>query len=361
MQVSVKRWSSLVVDPATSLLQAIKRMDDVGCKLLLVMHAERFVGLVSIGDIQRAIIRNVALSEPVGSVLRPDILVCHRDTPESRVRAEMLRCRTPFMPLLDRDGALADVVFWEDLFPHEDVRSLPAALDLPVVVMAGGAGTRLRPLTNILPKPLLPYGEKTIVETIMDRFLRVGCRRFYLSLNYKAGMIRHYFSELKSPSYEVVCFEEDKPLGTAGSLSLIADSLKQPFFVSNCDIVIEQDLEEVWAYHLANRNELTVVAALKHVKLAYGSLVTGEDGLLRELSEKPEWVFKVNTGVYILEPHLLPMVPRATFYNMTDLMQAIVARGGRVGVFPVSEGSWTDIGNWTDYAQLIRRTGQAGE
>jgi NDP-sugar pyrophosphorylase family protein len=256
---------------------------------------------------------------------------------------------------LDAEGGLADVVFWEDVFPEQEAVAKHCSLGLPVVIMAGGTGVRLRPLTNILPKPLLPFGGKTIIETIMDRFVQAGCKQFHLSLNYKAALIRHYFAELKESPYAVDFFEEGQPLGTAGSLSLIAASLKTPFFVSNCDIVIEQDLEEVWEYHRSNRNELTVVAALKHVKLAYGSLVTGEDGLLRELSEKPEWVFKVNSGVYILEPHLLPMIPPDTFYNMTDLIDAILARGGRVGVFPVSEQSWTDIGNWEDYSRLLAR------
>jgi len=145
-------------------------------------------------------------------------------------------------------------------------------------------------------------------------------------------------------------------LGTAGSLSLVADSIKTPFFVSNCDIVIDQDLDEVWQYHQSNKNELTIVAALKHVKLAYGSLVTGENGLLKELSEKPEWVFKVNSGVYILEPHLLSMIPCGRFYNMTDLIDTVLARNGRVGVFPVSEQSWTDIGTWDDYSRLFGKT-----
>ena len=353
MDKNKKRWAPLVVSSSMSLLEAIKKMDEVRCKLLLMLDEGHFTGLVSIGDIQRAIIKNVPLDVPVNTVVRSDIIVCRDDDPEEKIRAEMLRCRAAFMPLLDAHGGLADVIFWEEVFPDQTVKHTKHSLDLPVVIMAGGVGSRLRPLTNILPKPLLPYGGKTIIETIMDRFVQAGCKKFFLSLNYKASLIRHYFEELKNASYEISSFEEEIPLGTAGSLSLIADSLKTPFFVSNCDIVIEQDLREVWDYHHTNKNELTIVAALKHVKLAYGSLITGEDGLLRELSEKPELLFKVNTGVYLLEPQLLSMIPKGEFYNMTDLIDAVVARGGRVGVFPVSEGSWTDIGNWSDYSQLL--------
>ncbi len=355
MSGSNSRWANLTVSPAMPIVQAIKRMDDVRCKLLLVVDEQRFVSLLSIGDIQRAIIRNVPLTEPVGTVLRDDIIVCRKSDSAATVQSEMLRCRAAFMPILDADDNLADVVFWEDVFADTVEKRSASKLGLPVVIMAGGTGSRLRPLTNVLPKPLLPFGQKTIIETIMERFLQVGCTEFHLSLNYKAAMIRHYFEQLGALPYTLNAFEEDRPLGTAGSLSLVADRLKSPFFVSNCDIVIEQDLEEVWRYHRANNNELTIVAALKHVKLAYGSLVTGEDGLLRELSEKPEWVFKVNSGVYILEPHLLSLIPSGTFFNMTDLIDLLLARGGRVGVFPVSEGSWQDIGNWDDYSRLLGR------
>lgn len=349
MNKNQERLASLVVSPQDSLLHAVKRMDEVRCKLLLVLDAGRFVGLVSIGDIQRAIIRNVALGEAVGTVLRSDIVVCRVGDSEALIRAEMLRCRAAFMPLLDAGGSLADVVFWEDLFPDQAGLAHRCDLNLPVVIMAGGTGSRLRPLTNVIPKPLLPFDNRTIIETIMDRFVQAGCTKFLVSLNYKAAMIRNYFAELSDRPYEISFFEEEMPLGTAGGLSLIADELKTPFFVSNCDIVIDQDLGEVWDYHQSNQNDLTVVAALKHVKLAYGSLITGEDGLLQELSEKPEWVFKVNSGVYILDPHVLGHIPTNTFFNMTDLMERVKGAEGRVGVFPVSEGSWKDIGNWSDY------------
>jgi dTDP-glucose pyrophosphorylase len=352
-----ERVQSVTVGPTLTIIQALRRMDEIGCKLLLILDGEIFRGLLSIGDIQRAIIRNVEMSAPIASILRSEFLVGHEGMTREEMKRELLRARAVFLPIVTSERKLVDVIFWDQFFPSEDAVER-TKLGLPVVVMAGGVGSRLRPLTNVLPKPLLPIGEKTIIETIMDRFVTVGCRQFYLSLNYKASMIRHYFQSLNAPQYQITCFEEDRPLGTAGSLSLLREQIRQTFFVTNCDIIVDQEIDEVVNYHRTNRNELTAVAALKHVKLAYGTLVTSEDGLLRELSEKPEWIFKVNSGVYILEPHLLSMVPTGTFYNMTDLINGILGRGGRVGVFPISEGSWTDIGNWSDYEQIIRRTSQ---
>jgi dTDP-glucose pyrophosphorylase len=338
-----------------SLLQAVKRMDEVRCKLLLVIEAGRFIGLVSIGDIQRAIIRNVPLNERVGTVIRSDIVVCRVTDIESKVRAEMLRCRAAFMPLLDAGGGLVDVVFWEDIFPQQKARSKPRSLRLPVVIMAGGTGSRLRPLTNVLPKPLLPIGDRTIIETIMDQFEAVGCDTFSLALNYKANLLRYYFTDGDGKGRKVHFFEENKPLGTAGSLSLIKPHLQDTFFVSNCDIIVDQSIPEILDYHRENMNVLTVVAALKHLTIPYGTLETRNDGLLKSLNEKPELVFKVNTGVYILEPQVLESIPNDTFFNMTDLIELLIENGKRVGVFPVAEGSWTDVGNWTDYEQAIAK------
>lgn len=347
-----KQIENITIAPAMSILAALRRMDEVGYKLLIIRDGDAFQGLLSIGDIQRAIIKNVDMATPITSILRTKFLVCYDTMERDDIKREFLRTRSVFMPILSHDKKLVDVAFWDEFFPSDDV-TVVEKLGLPVVIMAGGVGSRLRPLTHVLPKPLLPIGEKTIIETIMDKFVRVGCQKFFLSLNYKASMIRHYFKELNASQYEITCFEEEAPLGTAGSLSLLRSQLTQTFFVTNCDIIIDQEIEEVLKYHRENRNELTIVAALKHIKLAYGALVTGPEGLLERLDEKPDLVFKVNSGVYVLEPQLLAEIPEKTVFNMTELIDVILARGGRVGVFPISEGCWTDIGNWDDYQKCI--------
>ena len=219
--------------------------------------------------------------------------------------------------------------------------------------MAGGKGTRLKPLTNIIPKPLLPIGEKTILETIMDKFMDIGCSAFYLSVNYKADSIRHYFDTLERNNYTISYFKEDKPLGTIGSLFLLKRIINQTFFISNCDIIIEEDYSEIYKYHKANSNEITIVAALKHYPIPYGTIETGENGKLITLTEKPELTFKINSGMYILEPHLLLEIPNNSFYHITDLIEKVKKRKGQIGVFPVSEKSWKDIGNWSEYKEMI--------
>jgi NDP-sugar pyrophosphorylase family protein len=222
-----------------------------------------------------------------------------------------------------------------------------------VIIMAGGEGRRLKPITNILPKALIPLGEKTILEHILQRFYLVGCNEFYISLNYKADMVKYYLSAEQFSIFNITYFQEEKPLGTAGSLTLIKDKIKSPFFLSNCDILIDQELGAIYDFHVENRNKITLVAAMKHLRIPYGTLQTKEDGLLYELTEKPEYNFKINSGLYILEPDVISEIPENQFFHITDLIEKLMEKKERVGVFPVSEGSWIDIGNWDDYLKNI--------
>ena len=193
-----------------------------------------------------------------------------------------------------------------------------------------------------------------MMEDIMDRFVECGCHDFYISVNYKADFIRRYFDNLDKPQYHVDYFQEDKPLGTAGSLHLLKDRISSTFFVSNCDIIIDEDYSEILDFHRQNKNEITVVAALKNYSIPYGTLETGDGGLLTGLTEKPNLTFKINTGMYILEPHLIKEIPSDRLYHITFLIEKLINEGRKVGVFPISEGSWTDIGNWDEYMKYIR-------
>jgi dTDP-glucose pyrophosphorylase len=342
----------ITIRPDSTLLHALKLMDEIERKLLLVMEGNRYIGLLSIGDIQRAIINNTNLNEPIGSILRKeDITVGKPEDSMEEIKAMMLRYRTEFMPVVDEQGGLLELYFWEDLFGVKE-KEVQELFDLPVVIMAGGIGSRLKPLTNVLPKPMVPISEKTMLEEIFDRFNKHGSNRFFISLNYKADLIKYYVNNLQLED-EIVFFKEEKPLGTAGSLSLLRGALNETFFVSNCDILIDQDYSEILRFHRENENEITIVAALKHFPIAYGTIETGDNGLLTKLVEKPELTFKINSGMYILEPELIDEIPRDKFYNITDLIESLQKKGRKVGVFPVSQKSWTDVGDWSHYSRFM--------
>jgi len=320
-------------------------------RLLLVFDGEEFKGVVSIGDIQRSIIKNIPMTSPIRDVMRKNYTFAHVGDKPQAIREMMLERRIEMMPVLDAEGNLVDVYFWNDLL--KDRQPALKQFHLPVVIMAGGKGERLKPLTNIYPKPLIPIGDKTIIETIMDKFVAHGCHDFHISVNYKAEAIRNYFDQLGNPEYNVSYFQEDKPLGTAGSLRLLKDQIKETFFVSNCDILINEDYAEMLDYHRRNQNELTVVAAIKTYSIPYGTIITGENGLLERIEEKPDLTFKINTGLYILEPSLLDDIPDK-FFHITHLMEKLQAQGRRVGVYPISQSDWQDMGDWHEYLRMIK-------
>ena len=346
-----KNIENRCVTSTVNLLTALKQMDTQMVKTLFVFDGDHFEGLLTLGDIQRAIIKNIALTEPVCRILNKNKVYGYVTEGESVIKERIRRMRAEVMPILDENGELVDVWFWNDLFKKAELVQREQ-IDLPVVIMAGGKGTRLKPITNVIPKPLVPVGEKTILEVIMDQFEEIGCHKFYMSVNHKADMIKYYLSQL-SHKYDIEFFQEEKPLGTIGSVSLLKDKIHTPFFVSNCDSINEQDYRDVWDYHVSNHNDMTIVTMIKSFKIPYGVIETGEDGLMITLREKPEQTYQVNTGVYILNPDCIAEIPEGEFFHITQLMEKVKARGGRVGCFPVSEHAWRDMGEWPEYLKMI--------
>lgn len=350
--MKTKRIKELFIDRSSSIITAMQQMDAVNRKLLVVTDKDKYSSLISIGDIQRAIISNIDIQIPIYKILRQDVKVASIYDDKSLVIQSIKERRNEYMPIVNDENEVVDVIFWEDIFSTAE-RKVKPHLGLPVVIMAGGQGTRLRPLTNVFPKPLLPIGQQTIIEDIMDNFESYGCPNFYLSINYKAEYIKLYFDTLSQHKYNIEYFQEPKPLGTAGSMRLLKNKINTTFFVSNCDIIIEDDYSEILKYHHHNNNEITMVAAVKKYSIPYGTLETKENGLLASLQEKPDITFKINTGFYILEPNLLKEIPKNKFFHITNLIEKLIKERRKVGVFPVSEGSWKDIGTWDEYLKLI--------
>lgn len=225
-----------------------------------------------------------------------------------------------------------------------------------MAVMAGGRGTRLDPFTRILPKPLIPVGEKPIIEIILDRFAAHGVRHFWLSINHKGRMIRAYFEEATG-AYTVSFLEEDRPLGTAGALHQLAGKVTAPLFVTNCDIVVTADLASIYEFHRANGYDMTVVGSAQQHTIPYGVCELDEAGALRRIVEKPRYDVVVNTGMYVISPHVLEAIPGDRRLDMTELIGRLLSGGARLGVYPVPESAWLDVGQWEEFRKAVRRLG----
>ena len=349
----IDKIKNRIISVDTTIIQALKKMDVEMVKLLFVFDNERFIGILTIGDIQRAIIKNVDMNAVVLSILDKNKIYAKVTESLEIIKKKMYELRAECMPLVDENNKLLDIYFWKEMF-SDGKRERTDKIDVPVVIMAGGLGTRLKPLTNIIPKPLIPVNEKTILETIIDQFNGIGCAKYYISVNYKSEIIEYYFANLDK-KYDLTFLKENRPLGTIGSVSLLKGKIDKPFFVSNCDIIVDQDYREVFDYHVNNKNDITIVTAIKSFHIPYGVIETGDNGLMTGISEKPDVSYMINTGVYILEPQLIDEIPENTFYHITDLIEKIRKNGGRVGCFPVSEKSWTDIGDWNEYLKIIEK------
>jgi dTDP-glucose pyrophosphorylase len=348
------RVKDRIIDAGATFQHALQQMDRVDGKLLIVFDKGKFRSILSIGDLQRAIIRGAKLEQQVSDALRPKVRVALDTDSKESVIEQMMQFRMEFMPVLNADGDLIEVMFWNEIMEGIPRKGL-GVIQCPVVIMAGGKGTRLKPITNIIPKPLIPIGEKPVIEWIIDSFFDFGVEKFLLSVNYKKEMIQGYFNQTER-KYSIEYFEETQPLGTAGSLHLLDGKLNETFFVTNCDILVQDDYSEILRYHKENRNELTAVAAVKSYTIPYGTFRT-ENGVISEIQEKPQVNYFINAGMYILEPHLIREIPKNTFFHITELIEKLVAAKRRVGMFPVSPGSWLDIGEWEEYSKASKKLG----
>lgn len=228
--------------------------------------------------------------------------------------------------------------------------------NVPVVIMAGGLGSRLSPITKILPKPLIPIGDTSIVERIIHNFTEFGYRSFYLSINYMKDIIINYFRN-KELDYDIDFIIEEDALGTAGSLHLIKNIIREDFFLSNCDILVEGNYKDMMDYHKEKENMLTCIASINNVTVPYGVFKVDTNNRISKFEEKPVYPYIVNTGLYILSYEILQYIPAGEFFNITDLIDVLLAEGKKIGVYPILEKNWLDMGNYDGLFNMLERFG----
>jgi NDP-sugar pyrophosphorylase family protein len=311
------------------------------------------LGSLSDGDIRKWILAGGELDQMVFEVCNKSPRYVGEDYTKEAVKTIMLELLIESVPVVGKDGNIKEILTWDGIFAGKALKH-KGKLDLKVVVMAGGKGTRLDPFTKILPKPLIPIGEKPIIEIILDKFGEYGIAEFFISINHKSKMIKSYFEE-NNGKYSINYIEEDKPLGTAGSLKLLEGRVQGPLLITNCDTIIESDYAEMLKFHQENRHDLTLVVSCRHYVIPFGVCRVESGGLLKDMIEKPEYDFLVNTGMYLMNDPLLKLIPQGEFFNITDLIARAQAAGKRIGVFPINESAWIDIGNWEEYRKAVEK------
>lgn len=352
--------NSFLVPAAHSIRQAMERLEQTEEKIVFVVDDDRrLLGSLTDGDIRRWILSDGDLKAEVSKVCNCNPHVARDGYQIDQVREEMLQGNLGCVPVLNESREIIKLLFWKELFQGDAPIRPAATLDLPVVIMAGGMGTRLAPFTNVLPKPLIPVGDRTIIEIIISQFLPYGISKFYLSVNYKAKLLKSFFEEL-SPPYSVQYIEESEPRGTAGSLLSLFECAHENILVTNCDIVIQADIADVVAFHVDNGYDMTLIASLKEYRIPYGVCALENSGDLSYIKEKPRYDFLVNTGMYVVRRDSLHLIPATGRYDMTDFIASLKSTGSRIGVFPISESAWVDTGEWDEYRKAIDSLNRLG-
>lgn len=329
---------------------AMEKMDTNARKIIYVVDNDnKLLGALSDGDIRRWILKDFSIKESVGKVMNRTPIFLPNTRIEEATKL-MKEKKVNSVPILNQKQQIKTIVFNSNEVIYSD------KVTNPVVIMAGGKGTRLYPYTKILPKPLIPIGDTPIMERIINKFNEFGCSNFIASVNYKKNMIRSYFSE-EDRDYDITYIEEDKPLGTGGSLYLMKDLLIETFFVSNCDILVEADYSDIVSFHKEHDHDVTIVASIKNTQIPYGVIKLDSKGLLESTEEKPEFSHLINTGMYLIEPKLLNLVPENQFADLPSIIVEAKKQGMRIGVYPVSEKSWLDMGQIKEMEQMIESLG----
>lgn len=341
-----------LVKPEDTVKQVVEKMETIRVKAVLVADEERrLLGIFTLGDMRRYFLRDGNLSAVITKAMNDKPLVFY-----SREAVDEFR-KHDFLvvyPVVDEQGHIIDAFF--DMADQNGEHVSDALKNVPLVIMAGGKGTRLYPYTKILPKALIPVGDITITERIIREFERFGCRQVYFVLNHKANMIKAYYNDIKR-SYAVDYIEEKEFLGTAGGLGMLKGRLKDTFFLSNCDILINADLECIYKTHKANGNKITFVCSMKNVTIPYGVVETDENGMIRQMKEKPEFSFLANTGVYMIEPEVIDDIKEGEYIHLPDLAKRYIDKGEKVGVFPISAKAWMDMGQFNEMENMMKGLG----
>lgn len=338
-----------IVEENTSILDTLKKIDrNVKGIAYVVDSANVLLGAISDGDIRRYILKKQSINGVAHDVMNANIHYLENEFATKAVQC-MKEAKITSIPIVDKEKHILSIIF-----SGEEKYYVQTDLDVPVVIMAGGKGTRLYPYTQILPKPLIPVGEKTIMEHIMDHFVRFGCDRFSVIVNHKKELIQAYFHECEK-DYNLDFVVEKEFLGTAGGLKLLEKKVNETFFLSNCDILLEENYGEILKYHKNSKNVITLVCALKKEIIPYGTVITDEKGRIKKINEKPELEFLTNTGFYVIEPEFLKEIPKDTFIHITDVIQQCIDKGLSVGVYPVSEEAWMDMGQMKELEKMRNR------
>ena len=345
-----KDWKKSVIFSQASIRDALQIMDKSSLQIVFVVDAENhLLGVVTDGDVRRSILRGEELSTPVARIMNDHPITAQQGADRAELLRLMKAKTVRQIPLVDEEKRLVGLVQMEELLYRPQRGNA-------VVLMAGGLGTRLRPLTDKIPKPLLKVGAKPILETILESFLDAGFHRFYFAVNYKSQMIEDYFGDGSRFGAEIKYLHENKRMGTAGALYFLPEAPKEPILVMNGDLLTKVDFGELLDYHIEQGAAATMAVREYNYQVPYG-VIDFDGEQIEAIREKPSYSFFVNAGIYALSPEAVARVDKEEFFDMPQLFEALISEGKKTTVFPVRE-YWLDIGRIADFERAQEEYGE---
>ena len=335
-----------------SIESAIRKISDSGQKCIVVHKNKRLVGTISDGDIRKTIVKNINIKTSINKYFNknPKYLEEHNYT-EQDIKIFFNKYNLDIIPIVDKKNIIKFVIDRNYFFKKKLSRN--HKLKVPVVIMAGGRGTRLKPITDVIPKPLVPYKGVPIVEQIFNDFFGQGFKEFNLTLNFKSKIIETYIKEIKKNNMTINMVKEIVPRGTASSLKLFKNKIKGDFIVTNCDVLFNLDYENLIRFHKENKNIITVVGAIKNIKIPYGVCKILKRNILQRIEEKPDYELIVSTGLYVVNEKVMKIIPKSKEYNFDKLISDVINKKHKISVYKIDDKSWIDVGHWDGFKKNI--------
>ena len=342
-----------IIDHNSTTINAIKQINKLGGQCLVVVEKHnKFKGILSSYDLRKAVMNKNILNKNINKIYNKKPKYIYSDEVEKNISDIYFKVKQlEILPLIDRKTFRL-----VDILTYKKVKNLKTKklkkLNCSVVVMAGGKGTRLKPYTEILPKPLLPINKKPAIRHILEKFEHYKPSKFFITVNYKAEVLKSYFSETKG-TFKIEIINEKKPLGTAGSLYYLKNKIKDNFFLTNCDTIVNTDFSKILSFHKKNKNDITTVVVNKIFTIPYGVCDFKNNDF--KLVEKPKLKFKINIGLYILNKSILNLIKKNSYLDFNTLLNNSMNNMKKIGYYEIKDKDWIDVGQMDKYKNFINK------
>jgi len=349
-----KNLKKYLIDHNAKTIDSLKRINKIGGRSLIVVSNKKILkGILSSADLRKAILNHSITNEKINKIYNKKPRFIFSDEIQKKIKKISPNLKKfSIIPIIDRKTKKIINVLDSEKLNLLNVKKKNKKLNVSVVIMAGGKGTRLMPYTSVLPKPLLPINQKPAINHIIERFMKHRTEKFFITLNYKSEILKTYLKDLGKIN-PLITIQEKKPLGTAGSLFLIKDKIKNDFFLTNCDTIVEENYHDIYKYHKTNKNDVTIVAAKKKFKIPYGVCDIKEN--IFSMQEKPELKYNVNTGFYIISKNCLKILKKEEYLDFNDFLYKCKQHQKKIGIFKIKEKSWIDVGQMREYKDNLNK------